>query len=175
MVDLALALFRLCSSLGGLPSPFLRFEGLAPRRGDSNAVRESDVRRTNQMPRFPRIAAPIRVLDDGKPLDLPVSITVAKFIEVCLHNVREVGGGLRGLLCPRPGVESEAVKFIPCLLRNRHECLDPRLQDWTTILIGEEPKPWGDLATVALSFCMLHPVFLMPMVNIWVIFLIQWW
>lgn len=40
MVDLDLAFFRLCSSLGGLPPSLLRFEGLAPRRGDSNAARE---------------------------------------------------------------------------------------------------------------------------------------
>lgn len=41
MADLDLAFFRLCSSLGGFPSPLLRFEGLAPRRrGDSNATRE---------------------------------------------------------------------------------------------------------------------------------------
>ena len=77
------------------------------------------------MPRFPHITAPIRVLDDGKLLNLPVSITVSKFIKAHLYNVCEVGGCLWGLLCPQTGVESEAVKFILCLLCSRHECLDP--------------------------------------------------
>jgi hypothetical protein len=43
--------------------------------------------------------APIGVLDDRKPFNLPVSIAKMKFVEACLHNVYEVGGGLWGLLC----------------------------------------------------------------------------
>ena len=137
-------------------------------------MRAWDARHTGEMPWFPHIMTPIRVFDNRKPFHFPIPITIPKFIEACLHNVCEVGHGLWCFLGLWFGVEPDAVKFIPCLLCSRHECLDPWLWDWATLLIGEKAEPRGDLPMITLLFSILDPVFLVPMGNIGVIFLIQW-
>ena len=68
--------------------------------------------------------APIGELDYSKMLNFPISIAVPEFVEVHLHDVHKVGGSLQGLLCPRSGVKSKVVKFIPCLLCSRYEYPD---------------------------------------------------
>jgi len=119
---------------------------------------------------------PIRVLDDCKLFYLPVSIAVLKFIKACLHNIYKVRGGLWGLLCPQSRVKLDTVKFVLCLLCSRHEWFDLWFWNWDTILVGEKTKPWrGWPKMIMLSICILVPILLVPMVNSWVIQLIQWW
>jgi hypothetical protein len=172
-VDLAFVFFRLRSSLSDSLSPFLRFEGLAPR---TNMVRrktnKQNLGRTSKTPRLPCIAAPIRILHDSEALDLPVPVTVAKFVKVPLQKVCEVGSSLRSLFCPRNGVKSEAIELIPSLLCSRHKHFDPRFRDWVAIIISEKSEPWRVLPALSLFLGMLDPEPLSPIWNFWVIFLI---
>jgi hypothetical protein len=94
--------------------------------------------RTSKAPRFPSVTAPIWILDDGKPLHLPVALAKTKLLELYLHIVLEICCCALSLLCPGTRVMATTVEFVPDMLGVRHKLLDAELCNRAAILASEE-------------------------------------